>query len=189
MADRDGKLAPKASTPVRRYASRYSDVAKKWKYSKEGAEASTGNAYAMLGVSIETVSHRRAGSSPDEYAGKIVRVEEKVDAVKGNELKFDFRASYKVPTNCWSTGKVSHVNVYTGDVHYEQKCNYKKVKRGYILSVEKPSGVTVSEGDVVSFYAAVGDKEGNYTLNLGSPGYVRVAPKDKTAWYLGADVK
>jgi hypothetical protein len=189
LADRDGKLAPKASDPVKRYASRYSDTAKKYRFTKEAADAKVGEAYAMLGVDIETVSHRRAGSNPDEYKGKVVFVDETVTSVKGGYLNFDFRGEYSVPTKCWHTNKIASVNAYTGRVSYEKKCKYKKVKRGYILKVKKPKGVKVGKGDVVSFFATVGDKQGKFTVNLNEPGYVRVAPDGKTAWYLGVDVK
>lgn len=189
LADRDGKLAPKASDPVKRYASRYSDTAKKYRFTKEAADAQVGQAYAMLGVDIDTVSHRQAGSNPDEYKGKVVFVEEPVTSVKGGYLNFDFRGEYSVPTKCWHTNEIASVNAYTGRVTYEQKCKYKKVKRGYILKVKKPKGVNVGKGDVVSFFATVGDKQGKFTVNLNEPGYVRVAPDGKTAWYLGVNVK
>jgi hypothetical protein len=188
LADRDGALAPKASDPVKSYASRYSDTADKYRFSKQAADAKVGAAYAMLGVDLDTISHRTAGSSPEDNAGKVVYVDEAVTKVEGKYLHFDFRGEYSVPTKCWHTNKISSVNAYTGRVTYEQKCKYKKVKRGYILKVEKPRGIKVSKGDVVSFYATVGKKEGKFTVNLNEPGYVRVAPDGKTAWYLGVNV-
>ncbi len=189
LADRSGRLAPKASDPVKRYASRYSDTAKKWRFSKQAADAKVGQAYAMLGVDLSTVSHRQAGSNPGKYAGKVVYVSEPVTAVKGGSLQFDFRSAYKVPTKCWHTNKIASVNAYTGQVYYEQKCHYKKVKSGYILQVPRPRGVKIHKGDKVSFYATVGKKKGKYTVVLTDPGYVRIAPNGKTAWYLGVKVK
>ncbi len=189
LADSKGKLAPKATSLVKRYASRYSDTARTYRFTKEAADAKVGEAYAMLGVDLETISHRKAGASPDDNAGEVIFVEETVDAVKGGKLKFDFRSSYKVPTKCWNTKEVSSVNVYTGRVNYKQKCKYKEVDNGYILSVSAPEGTKVKEGDTVSFYATVGSKTGDHTVNLNEPGYVRVAPEGKTAWYLGVDVE
>jgi hypothetical protein len=188
LADRQDQLAPKASEPVKSYASRYSDTASKYRFSKQAADAKVGAAYAMLGVDLDTITHRSAGSSPEDNAGKVVYVDEAVTKVDGKYLHFDFRGEYSVPTKCWHTNKISSVNAYTGRVSYEQKCKYKKVKRGYILKVEKPRGVKVTKGDVVAFYATVGKKEGEFTVGLNEPGYVRIAPNGKTAWYLGVNV-
>lgn len=189
LADRTGKLAPKPTDTVRRYAGRYSKVGKEFKAVKEVAEARRGEAYGMLGVEIETISHRSAGSNPKDNVGKVVRVEEPVTKVEGNMLRFDFRRKYKVATKCWRTNKVAGYNVYTGRVYYQEKCKYKNVKDGYSLLVKKPRGVKIKKGDIVSFYAFVGKKQGKFDLKLKKPGYVRVAPNGQTKWFLGAKVK
>ncbi len=54
-----------------------------------------------------------------------------------------------------------------------------------MLVAPKPKGAKVGKGDIVSFYATVGAKKGKFDLELDDPGYVRVAPKGKTTWYLG----
>ncbi len=188
LADRNGRLAPQATDLVKRYASSYSNEAKPWRNAREAAEAAEGEAYNMLGVALKTVSHRHAASEPDKNAGAVVFIDEKVTEVAGNKLRFDFRQSYQVPTNCWRTGRISSVNIYTGRVYYEQKCNYKTVKEGYFLVVDKPKGATVKKGDKVSFYATVGKKTGS-NLNLDNAGFIRVAPEGKTTWFLGVKVK
>ncbi len=187
LADRKGKLTPKTTDQVRRYASRYAKETRAWRTVKDTAKASSGEAYSLLGVDLQTISHRRAASKPTENAGKIVWVKEPVTSVSGRNLRFDFRRSYKVPTKCWNTRKISHVNLWTGRVYYQQKCKYKTVRDGYYLVVAGPPGVRVKKGDQVSFYAAVGAKKGN-DLRLVDAGYVRVAPKGKTRWYTGAKI-
>ncbi|MEM1348442.1 MAG: hypothetical protein AAGI01_07810, partial [Myxococcota bacterium] len=76
LADRDGKLTPKPTEAVRRYAGRYSEVGKQFKGVKEVASARRGEAYNMLGVDVETISHPQAGSNTDENTGKVVYVED-----------------------------------------------------------------------------------------------------------------
>ncbi len=189
LADQNGKLAPKPTDPVRTYAGRYSDVGKQFKGVAEVAQARRGEAYNLMGVDIELISHRVGASDPSANAGKVVFVEEPVDDVRGNTLRFDFQREYEVPTKCWNTNTVSSVNLYTGQVYYAQKCNYKKQKDGYVLVVAVPKGVKVAKGDQVSFYATVGSKKGQTELLLDNPGYVRVAPKGETSWFLGTSVK
>ena len=188
LADREGKLSPKPTEPVIRYASRYSDTAQEYKGVKELADARRGEAYNMLGVAMETITHRQASLNPEENAGKIVFMEEPVDEVKDGKLVFDFRREYEVPVNCWRTNKVSSVNLYTGQVYYEQKCKYEKRKDGYFIVVSSPKGLKVSKGDIVSFYGAVGKKSGA-NIGLDNAGFVRIAPKGETKWFLGTVIK
>ena len=189
LADRRGKMQPKPTDTVRRFAGRYSKIGKEFKAVKEVAIARRGEAYGQIGVEVETISHRQAGSNPTENVGKIVYVEEPVTAVSGSSLRFDVRSSYSVPTKCRNTKQIDSVNVYTGQVYYKQKCKYKKVKSGYSLIVKKPRGVKITKGDLVAFYAAVGKKQGKFDLNLNKAGFVRIAPGGQTAWFLGARVK
>lgn len=188
LADRTGKLVPKPTEPVIRYASRYSDTSKTYKGVKELADARIGEAYNMLGVAMDTITHRQASLSTEEKAGQVVFMEEPVDDVKGGKLYFDFRREYEVPVKCWRTNKVAGVNLYTGVVYYEEKCKYEKRKDGYFIVVDSPKGVKVGKGDIVSFYAAVG-KKSNANINLDNAGFVRVAPKGTTAWFMGNNVK
>lgn len=187
LADRQGNLTPKTTDQVRRYASRYAKETRGWRTVKDTAKAASGEAYSLLGVELETVSHRAAASDPAANAGKIVKVEEPVTSVSGRSLSFDFRREYQVPTNCWRTKRIASVNLWTGRVNYEQKCNYKTVKDGYFLVVNGPAGVRVAKGDLVTFYAAVGAKKGN-NLHLEDAGFVRVAKKGETSWYSGARI-
>ena len=189
LADRKDKLSPKPTDTVRRYAGRYSKIGKEFKAVKEVAEARRGEAYGQLGVEVETISHRSAGSNAKDNVGKVVYVEEPVTKVDGKNLRFDFRKKYKVATKCWRTNKIAGYNVYTGRVYYTEKCKYKTVKDGYSLLVKKPKGVKVRKGDIVSFYAFVGKKKGKFDLKLVKPGYVRVAPNGQTKWFLGSKVK
>lgn len=184
LADRDGKLVPKPTEPVIRYASRYSDTAKEYKAVKEQADARSGEAYNMLGVAMDTITHRQASLNPEEKAGQVVYMEEPVDEVKGSKLMFDFRREYQVPVKCWRTNKVAGVNLYTGTVYYEEKCKYEKRKDGYFIVVDAPKGVKVGKGDVVSFYGTVGKKSGA-NIELDNAGFVRVAPKGETKWFMG----
>lgn len=187
LADGSGRLTPKTTDAVRRYAARYAKETEAWRTVKDTARAMSGQAYGLLGVDLKTISHRHAASQPAATAGKVVWVDESVDAVSGGDLRFDLRRSYEVPTRCWNTRKISHVNLWTGRVYYAQKCNYKTVHDGYYLVVARPAGVPVSKGDKVSFYAAVGPKKGD-DLHLVDAGFVRVAPSGKTTWYAGAKV-
>ena len=190
LEDGDGKLTPKPTEAVRRYAGRYSDVGRKFKAVKEVASAQRGEAYNMLGVDVETISHREAGSNTAEKAGKVVYMKDvAVDTVKGSTLRFDFKSSYKVPTSCRNTKEVSSVNLYTGRVSYVQKCKYKTVKDGYIVVVPAPKGEKVKKGDLVSFYATVKERKGKFEVMLKDPGYVRVSSGGQTKWFLGAKVK
>ena len=190
LEDGDGKLTPKPTEAVRRYAGRYSDVGRKFKAVKEVASAQRGEAYNMLGVDVETISHREAGSNTAEKAGKVVYMKDvAVDTVKGSMLRFDFKSSYKVPTSCRNTKEVSSVNLYTGRVSYVQKCKYKTVKDGYIVVVPAPKGEKVKKGDLVSFYATVKERKGKFEVMLKDPGYVRVSSGGQTKWFLGAKVK
>jgi len=190
LADRDGKLTPKPTEAVRRYAGRYSKVGKEFKAVKELANARRGEAYNMLGVEIETISNRQAGSNTDEKVGQVVYMKDAViDRVQGSTVQFDFKSSYKVPTSCRNTKEVSHVNLYTGRVSYVQKCKYKTVKDGYVIVVPTPKGVKLAKGDRVSFYATVKKRDGKFNVVLKDPGYVRVSKDGKTTWFLGAKVK
>ncbi len=116
LGDRDGKMAPKATELVKRYAGRYSGVQKQWKLARQAADARTGEAYNMLGVALETIKHRSAGSDPEGNAGKVVFVEEPVTAMSGKSLRFELERSYKVATKCWSTGKVDRGAVHERDL-------------------------------------------------------------------------
>ncbi|CAN0488527.1 unnamed protein product, partial [Laminaria digitata] len=189
LADREGKLSPKPTDPVKRYAGRYSDLGKQYKGVKEIADASRGEAYNMLGVAIETLTHRQAGSNTAEKVGQVVWLEEPISLVKGNTLRFDFRNEYKVPTKCWNTKEVEGVNLYTGRVYYKQKCKYKTEKSGYTIVVPAPEGIKVKKGDVVSFYGVIDKRKGDFDVMIKDPGYVRVAPGGETKWFLGAKVK
>lgn len=189
LADTKGKMTPKPTDAVKRYAGRYSTVGKELKSVKEVAHAQRGESYNMLGVAVETISHRMAGSSTAESAGKVVYMEAPVSLVKGKSLRFDFRSEYQVPVKCRNTKEVSNVNLYTGRVSYKQKCTYKKVKTGYTMVVPAPKGVKVKKGDIVAFYAAVGKRLGKFDVSLTKPGYVRVAPGGQTQWFLGSKVK
>ena len=190
LADRNGKLTPKPTDAVRRYAGRYSDVGRQFKGIKEVASAQRGEAYNMLGVDVETISHREAGSNTSEKAGKVVYMKDvAIDTVKGKYLRFDFKSSYKVPTSCRNTKEVASVNIYTGRVSYVQKCKYKTVKDGYVIVVPSPKGVKLKKGDLVSFYATVKERKGKFEVMLKDPGYVRVSKGGETKWFLGATVK
>ena len=188
LADRTGKLSPKPTDPVKRYAGRYSDLGKEYKGVAELAEARQGEAYNTLGVEIETLTHRQAGSNTADKVGQVVYMEEAVTNAQGSKLRFDFKSEYQVPTKCWNTKEVSSVNVYTGAVYYKQKCKYKKVKDGYSIVVNQPKGIKVKKGDIVSFYAVIKERKGKFDVILDKPGYVRVAPSGQTKWFLGAKV-
>ena len=47
----------------------------------------------------------------------------------------------------------------------------------------------IKKGDIVSFYAFVGKKKGKFDLRLDKPGFVRIAPKGQTKWFMGSKVK
>lgn len=188
LADYRGKLSPKPTDLVRRYASRYSDTAKKYKLVKDEASAKLGEAYNMMGVKVETVSHRSAGSNPTDNVGKIVKMEETISSVSGGKLRFDYRGSYKKATKCWRTKNVAGVNVYTGRVIYEQRCRYKTVKTGYYIVVPKPKGYKLKKGDKVTFFATVGKKKGN-NVNFIKPNYVIVAPGGQVKSFMGVPIK
>lgn len=188
LADYRGKLSPKPTDLVRRYASRYSDTAKQFKLVKDEASAKLGESYNMMGVKQETVSHRSAGSNPAEHVGKIVKMNETVSAVAKGKLRFDYRGSYKKPVKCWRTKNVAGVNVYTGRVIYEQRCKYKTVKTGYYIVVPAPKKIRVKKGDKVTFYATVGKKAGN-DVNFIKPNYVIVAPGGQVKSFMGVPIK
>lgn len=188
LADYRKKMSPQPTDLVRRYASRYSDTAKTYKLTKDEASAKVGEAYNMLGVKEETVSHRSAGSNPADHVGKIVKMTETISSVAGGKLRFDYRGSYKKPVKCWRTGKVAGVNLYTGRMIYEQKCKYQTVKTGYYIVTKAPKGYKLKKGDKVTFYATVGKKKGN-DVNFDNPNYVIIAPGGMTKSYMGVPVK
>ena len=190
LTDRKGTKAPKASELVQRYAGRYSDERQKLAGIADVAKAQTGEAYNLLGVSMETISTYQAGNSTEKNIGKITHLkDETVSSVSGGQLNFDFRGEYKEPYNCKSTGKISSINYVTGRVYYQQKCQYRTKKRGYILHVPAPKGVSIKKGDKVDIYAAVSKKRGQFDVMLADPGFVRVSSGGATTWFLGSKVK
>lgn len=190
LTDREGKKAPKASELVQRYAGRYSDERQKLAGIADVAKAQTGEAYNLLGVSMETISTYQAGGSTEQNIGKITHLKDQtVSSVSGGQLNFDFRGEYKEPYNCKSTGKISSINYVTGRVYYQQNCQYRTKKRGYILHVPVPKGVSVKKGDKVDVYATVKKKSGQFDVMLGDPGFVRVSSAGATVWFLGSKVK
>lgn len=188
LADYKGKLSPKATDLVKRYAGRYSDTASKYKVTNEEAGAKVGESYNMMGVAVETVSYRSAANDSKGNSGKIVRMDRVVDSVSGGKMKFDFKGTYNKPVNCRRTGRVASVNAYTGSIIYERKCQYKKVPTGYYVLAPVPKGVKVRKGDKVSFFAKVKNRTGD-KVNLQDTAIVSVSPAGETTWFMGAGVK
>ena len=188
LADYKGKLSPKATDLVKRYAGRYSDTASKYKMTNEEASAKVGESYNMMGVAVETVDYRSAANDAKGNAGKIVRMDRVVDSVSGGKMKFDFKGTYDKPVNCKRTGRVASVNAYTGSIIYERKCQYRKVPTGYFVLAPVPKGVKVRKGDKVSFFAKVKDRTGD-KVNLQDTAIVSVSPAGETTWFMGAGVK
>ena len=189
LADETGTLAPLPTDAARRYAARPAGVGHGIKAAWRVAEAGRGQAFRAFGLTVAPISHRSLALDAADSRGKIAFVEAPVTRVVGDDLRFDFRTGYRVPTKCWRTDEIASYSVYTGRVTYHEKCQYKKVEDGYSLVVGKPADVPVAKGDTVSFFAVVGSKQGDFDVRLLQPAFVRIASKGQTRWLLGSAAK